>query len=149
MIQGEKREFGYAQVALCEPSLLFAGIADQQTTEGDPLLDVWMSHGDQVSQLPRSFKTFASTDNCPIAAMADEERQFYGLQFHPEVSHTRARQAHFLAFYSRYLRLQGTVDNKEYYRRTNRPDSQTSWHRWRIIGLIWRGRFLCSSCFVT
>src|SRR5436190_815112 len=53
------------------------------------LLEVWMSHGDQVSQLPRLFKTIASTSNCPIAAMADEQRHFYGLQFHPEVSHTR------------------------------------------------------------
>ena len=53
------------------------------------LLDVWMSHGDQVSELPPQFKTIASTDNCPIAGMADEKRQFYGLQFHPEVSHTR------------------------------------------------------------
>lgn len=83
------REFGYAQVAVREPSQLLAGIEDHITQENLSLLDVWMSHGDQVSRLPHSFKIIASTSNCPIAGMADEARQFYGLQFHPEVSHTR------------------------------------------------------------
>lgn len=86
---GEKREFGFAQVAIRETSHLFEGIEDHLTNDGLSLLDVWMSHGDQVSALPRQFKTIASTSNCPIAGMADEERRFYGLQFHPEVSHTR------------------------------------------------------------
>jgi len=86
---GEKREFGYAQVAIREPSPLLIGIADHLTEDGLSLLDVWMSHGDQVSVLPRQFKAIASTSNCRIAGMADETRKFYGLQFHPEVSHTR------------------------------------------------------------
>lgn len=86
---GEKREFGYAQVAVREPSLLFQGIEDHLVDDGLSMLDVWMSHGDHVSGLPRLFKVIASTSNCPIAGMADEERKFYGLQFHPEVSHTR------------------------------------------------------------
>jgi len=86
---GEKREFGFAQVAIREVSHLFEGVEDHLTNDGLSLLDVWMSHGDQVSALPRQFKTIASTSNCPIAGMADEERRFYGLQFHPEVSHTR------------------------------------------------------------
>ncbi len=85
---GEKREFGYAQVALTETSELLKGIEDH-LTDGQSLLDVWMSHGDQVSGLPKEFKTIASTNNCLIAGMADEKRHFYGLQFHPEVSHTR------------------------------------------------------------
>lgn len=86
---GAKREFGYAQVAARGPSVLLDGIEDHRI-EGDlSLLDVWMSHGDHVSALPRLFKTIASTTNCPIAGMADETRHFYGLQFHPEVSHTR------------------------------------------------------------
>jgi len=86
---GEKREFGYAQVAIRESSQLFADIEDHLTEDGLSLLDVWMSHGDQVSALPKSFKTIASTRNCPIAGMANEQRKLYGLQFHPEVSHTR------------------------------------------------------------
>jgi GMP synthase (glutamine-hydrolysing) len=86
---GDKREFGYAQVAMREPSVLLNGIEDHLVNEGLILLDVWMSHGDHVSALPRAFKVIASTTNCPIAGMADEERKFYGLQFHPEVSHTR------------------------------------------------------------
>lgn len=84
-----KREFGYAQVAIRHPSRLLQGIEDHVTSDGLSLLDVWMSHGDQVNVLPKLFTTIASTSNCPIAGMADEERQFYGLQFHPEVSHTR------------------------------------------------------------
>lgn len=86
---GTTREFGYAQVAIREPSKLLANIEDHLTDDGLSLLDVWMSHGDHVSVLPRLFKTIASTSDCPIAGMADSERHFYGLQFHPEVSHTR------------------------------------------------------------
>lgn len=86
---GKKREFGYAQVMLKEASLLLEGIEDHLNKEGNSLLDVWMSHGDHVSELPTMFKIIAETSNCPIAAMADDERKFYGLQFHPEVSHTR------------------------------------------------------------
>lgn len=86
---GKLREFGYAQVGIREPSDLLAGIEDHLTEDGLSLIDVWMSHGDQVSALPRLFKTIASTSNCSIAGMADEKRRFYGLQFHPEVSHTR------------------------------------------------------------
>ncbi|TAK71857.1 MAG: glutamine-hydrolyzing GMP synthase [Gammaproteobacteria bacterium] len=88
---GHHREFGYAQVAICEPSRLLDGIEDHVVNNAS-LLDVWMSHGDHVSVLPRLFKTIASTTNCPIAGMADEERHFYGLQFHPEVFHTRQGQ---------------------------------------------------------
>jgi GMP synthase (glutamine-hydrolysing) len=83
-----KREFGYAQVRARGHSQLLRDIEDQVSQEGYGLLDVWMSHGDQVSELPPGFKRIASTDNAPIAAMADESRHFYGLQFHPEVTHT-------------------------------------------------------------
>lgn len=72
------REFGYAQVQVLEQNQLF----------NDSVLDVWMSHGDHVTKLPAGFKTIAATDNAPIACMVDESRQFYGVQFHPEVTHT-------------------------------------------------------------
>lgn len=85
---GEKREFGYARVGITKPSLLLEGIEDQLTEKG-AWLDVWMSHGDQVSRLPKQFEISASTANCEMAAFADDVRKFYGLQFHPEVSHTR------------------------------------------------------------
>jgi GMP synthase (glutamine-hydrolysing) len=85
---GVKREFGYAEVAIRESSHLLENIEDHMS-DGLSLLDVWMSHGDQVNILPPQFKTIASTSNCPINGMADENRKFYGLQFHPEVSHTR------------------------------------------------------------
>lgn len=86
---GLTREFGYAQIALQNNSLLFESISDHTQKDGMALLDVWMSHGDHVSQLPPSFVSIARTQSCPVAAMADESKHFYGLQFHPEVSHTR------------------------------------------------------------
>ena len=83
------REFGYARVRARGHSRLLRDIQDETNAEGHGLLDVWMSHGDKVDELPAGFKRIASTDNAPIAGMADEERGFYGLQFHPEVTHTR------------------------------------------------------------
>jgi GMP synthase (glutamine-hydrolysing) len=81
------REFGYAKVTITEPSRLFENIADLVTEDGVSTLDVWMSHGDHVEVLPPEFVTIATSD-AAITAIADETRQFYGLQFHPEVSHT-------------------------------------------------------------
>ena len=85
----DQREFGYAQVRARGHSRLFARIEDEVNAEGHGLLDVWMSHGDRVSSLPPGFTSIASTDSSPIAGMADEGRGFYGVQFHPEVTHTR------------------------------------------------------------
>ena len=82
-------EFGYARVRARGHSRLLRDIQDETNEEGHGLLDVWMSHGDKVDELPAGFKRIASTDNAPIAGMADEERGFYGLQFHPEVTHTQ------------------------------------------------------------
>ncbi|MDH2423020.1 glutamine-hydrolyzing GMP synthase [Cobetia amphilecti] len=82
------REFGYAQIRVDGESALFKDIKDHLDDEGRPLLDVWMSHGDKVAKVPETFTVTASTPSCPIAAMAWEEKQFYGVQFHPEVTHT-------------------------------------------------------------
>ena len=78
------REFGHAQLQIKHKSRLFDGFENLATTD----LDVWMSHGDKVTQLPPQFTLIATTANTPIAAMADEARRWYGLQFHPEVTHT-------------------------------------------------------------
>src|SRR5215467_13784553 len=83
------REFGYAEVRARGHSKLLDGIQDRINGEKHGLLDVWMSHGDKVTALPSGFKIIASNDSTPIAAMADESRGFYGVQFHPEVTHTR------------------------------------------------------------
>ncbi|WP_025915449.1 glutamine-hydrolyzing GMP synthase [Herminiimonas sp. CN] len=85
---GLVREFGYAEVRARGHTALLNEINDFVTPEGHGVLKVWMSHGDKVNQMPPGFKLMASTDNCPIAAMADEERRFYAVQFHPEVTHT-------------------------------------------------------------
>ena len=83
------REFGYASIRARGHSSLLKDIEDHTTTEGYGMLDVWMSHGDKVVELPQGFKLIASTDSAPIAGMADESRGLYGLQFHPEVTHTK------------------------------------------------------------
>ncbi|MDR0775110.1 MAG: glutamine-hydrolyzing GMP synthase [Azonexus sp.] len=85
---GKAREFGYAEVRAHGHMALLNDIADFYTDEGHGMLKVWMSHGDSVMTLPPGFKIMASTPSCPIAGMADENRQFYAVQFHPEVTHT-------------------------------------------------------------
>ncbi len=82
------KEYGYAQVRARGHSKLLLDIEDHRTPEGYGLLDVWMSHGDRVEALPPEFRVIGQTDSAPLAGMADEERGFYGLQFHPEVTHT-------------------------------------------------------------
>ncbi|MDA3979719.1 glutamine-hydrolyzing GMP synthase [Gallibacterium sp. AGMB14963] len=84
-----EREFGYASVEVVTQDKLFANLADAHSAQGNALLDVWMSHGDKVTQIPPQFHISAATETCPIAAMADEERRFYGVQFHPEVTHSK------------------------------------------------------------
>ena len=86
------REFGYAQVRARHHSKLLKEIEDHVNEEGHAFLDVWMSHGDRVDDLPEGFVCIASTDSAPFAGIADESRGFYGVQFHPEVTHTRQGQ---------------------------------------------------------
>jgi GMP synthase (glutamine-hydrolysing) len=83
-----KREFGYAEMRARGHSQLFKDIQDRSNVEGHGLLEVWMSHGDKVTELPPGFKVIGSNESTPIAAMADEARGFYAVQFHPEVTHT-------------------------------------------------------------
>lgn len=83
-----KREFGYAEVKSHGNSRLFEGIEDFKNENGEPVLKVWMSHGDKVTQIPPGFEVMCSTPSCPIAGMCDERRGFYAVQFHPEVTHT-------------------------------------------------------------
>jgi GMP synthase (glutamine-hydrolysing) len=90
---GQTREFGAAQVRAHGHTKLLDGIEDVRTAEGHGLLDVWMSHGDKVTEMPPGFVLMASNSSCQIAGMADEARGFYAVQFHPEVTHTRQGQA--------------------------------------------------------
>jgi len=83
-----KSEFGFAKVRARGHTELLRDIQDEVTSDGHGMLDVWMSHGDRVSVMPPGFKLMASTDSAPIAGIANEDRQIYGLQFHPEVTHT-------------------------------------------------------------
>ncbi len=88
----DKSEFGFAQVALQAPCRLLQGIEDRIGPDAKPQLDVWMSHGDKVVAAPAGFSVAAATESAPIAALANDERGWYGLQFHPEVTHTASGQ---------------------------------------------------------
>jgi GMP synthase (glutamine-hydrolysing) len=96
---GKVHEFGYAEIRARGHSKLLESIEDRVNAEGHGLLDVWMSHGDHVTNLPAGFKLIASTGDVPIAGMADESRGFYALQFHPEVTHTKQGER----IYSRFV----------------------------------------------
>jgi len=85
----EKAEFGFAQIRARNHSKLLVDINDEINSEGHGLLDVWMSHGIEVTKLPKDFELIASTDNCPIAGFANNKKNYFGLQFHPEVTHTK------------------------------------------------------------
>ncbi|HIF51542.1 MAG TPA: glutamine-hydrolyzing GMP synthase [Thiotrichaceae bacterium] len=93
VVSSDVREFGYAQIRARGHTNLLKDIQDEVNDQGHGLLDVWMSHGDRVEELPEGFKIIASTEHAPIAGIADESRKFYGLQFHPEVTHTKQGQA--------------------------------------------------------
>ena len=84
----DEKEFGYAEVELTRSTVLFDGIAERQNPDGNDLLDVWMSHGDKVVELPDGFSLVARTGSAPVSIIADESRHYYGIQFHPEVTHT-------------------------------------------------------------
>ena len=82
------REFGYAQITLQGHNAFVKDTKDHVDAQGNGLLDVWMSHGDKVTVLPEGFEVMAATPSCPIAGMVNEAKKFYGVQFHPEVTHT-------------------------------------------------------------
>jgi GMP synthase (glutamine-hydrolysing) len=97
--KGRVHEFGYAEIRARGHSSLLNAIEDRVNADGHGLLDVWMSHGDHVTELPAGFKLIAATGDVPIAGMADEARSFYALQFHPEVTHTKQGER----IYSRFV----------------------------------------------
>jgi len=86
----DAREFGHAEVELVAHDALLGGLSDH---DGAPRLDVWMSHGDHVATVPPGWTITAVTERIPVAAMACEDKRWYGVQFHPEVTHTRQGQA--------------------------------------------------------
>lgn len=87
--KAERSEFGLAHVTITGECPLLKDIVDEETAEGESQLEVWMSHGDEVAELPTGFEVVAATQNAQHAAVYDPKKRFYGLQFHPEVSHTR------------------------------------------------------------
>ncbi len=86
---GHEGEFGYAEVRVTKACALLEDIEDRIDSNGSAVLDVWMSHADRVTEIPSGFQVVAQSEHAPCAAIADDERQYYGLQFHPEVAHTK------------------------------------------------------------
>jgi GMP synthase (glutamine-hydrolysing) len=111
---GQVREFGYAEVRARGHTALLKGIQDRVNQEGHGLLDVWMSHGDKVTELPPGFAVMASNAATPIAAMADEKRKLYGVQFHPEVTHTLQGKAIIERFVLQICGLAGDWNMPDY-----------------------------------
>lgn len=111
---GVKREFGFAQVRARGHTRLLEGLQDSVGPQGEGLLDVWMSHGDKVEEMPPGFALMASTESCPVAGMADETRHFYGVQFHPEVTHTRQGQAILTRFVRQICGCRGDWNMPDY-----------------------------------
>ena len=102
----DEREFGHARVDVTEDCSILDGLSDARE-DSAPALDVWMSHGDRVAAVPSGFRVVGTSANAPIAAMADEHRHFYGVQFHPEVTHTRQGQAILRRFVREICRCEG------------------------------------------
>jgi GMP synthase (glutamine-hydrolysing) len=111
---GRVREFGYAEVRARGHSALLRDIQDRVNQEGHGLLDVWMSHGDKVEALPPGFKVIASNATTPIAGMADDTRHLYGVQFHPEVTHTPQGKAIIERFVREICGLAGDWNMPDY-----------------------------------
>ncbi len=126
---GKVREFGYAEIRARGHTRLFEGIEDFRTPEGHGMLEVWMSHGDKVTQLPPGFKLMASTESCPIAAMADEARSFYAVQFHPEVTHTAQGKAILNRFVNDICGCSGDWNMPDYVVRGDRAHSRAGRRR--------------------
>ena len=101
------REFGYAQIKVENTCDLLADAKDKTNDQGDALLDVWMSHGDKVTSIPEGFQVMASTPSCPIAGMFDAAKNFYAIQFHPEVTHTLQGEAIFQHFVKNICQCDG------------------------------------------
>ena len=139
---GTVREFGYAEVRAQGHSALFRDIQDRSNAQGHGLMDVWMSHGDKVTALPAGFSVIASNPTTPIAAMADEARRFYAVQFHPEVTHTHQGKAILSRFVHEICGCGQDLEYAELHRRRRRQNPRPSRHRRSDLGLVGRGRFL-------
>ncbi|MBQ1426723.1 MAG: glutamine-hydrolyzing GMP synthase [Succinivibrionaceae bacterium] len=101
----DKKEFGYAKVTVKKENPLFGDLSDSVASNGEKCLDVWMSHGDKVVEIPQNFEVIASTDSCEYAAVMNADKNFYGVQFHPEVTHTKQGYGIFENFVKKICKL--------------------------------------------
>ncbi len=132
---GKVREFGYAEVRARGHTALLKDIQDRITADGHGMLDVWMSHGDKVIEMPTGFKIMASNAACPIAGMADEQRHFYAVQFHPEVTHTLQGKALLERFVLQICDLHGDWNMPDYVEEAVGHIRSTVGHDEVVLGL--------------
>ncbi len=125
----DHREFGYAQVTVTAPCRLFNELFDHRDPQGRAVLDVWMSHGDRVEELPAGFVPVGSSPNAPLAAMADETRQYYAVQFHPEVTHTLQGGRMLERFVREICALRGALGAGQHHRRRGRARARAGRQR--------------------
>ncbi len=134
---GDHREFGRAEVEIVADSALFSGIWSSHQT-----YQVWMSHGDKVNRLPPGFKVTARTETAPYAAIADEARRIYGVQFHPEVAHTPDGAKLIANFRARHLRRARRLEHARLPQRGDRQDPRAGRRQQGHLRRLGRGRFL-------
>jgi GMP synthase (glutamine-hydrolysing) len=137
----DQREFGYAEVRALGHTQLLSGLQDF-FHDGHAMLKVWMSHGDKVTQLPAGFKLMAATPSCPIAGMADEQRRFYAVQFHPEVDAHPAGQRMLAPLRARHRRLRGRLADGSYIDEAVARIRAQVGDEEVICGPVGRGRFV-------
>ncbi len=113
----DAREFGHAEVDIVADSRLFKNLTDHA---GSHRLDVWMSHGDHVAKAPPGFVITGTTDRIPVAVMENEEKRWYGVQFHPEVTHTKQGGALLKRFITEICGCHA-VDGRQHHRGSDRP----------------------------
>src|SRR5262245_15021339 len=130
-----KREFGYAAVTARPGCRLFGDLFDRRNSQGHAVFDVWMSHGDRVEALPEGFTATAGTDHAPLAAMSDEKRRFYGVQFHPEVTHTKQGAQLLHRFVREICGAKGDWQMPEYVSESVRSIRETVGQEEVILGL--------------
>ncbi len=137
-----EREFGYAEVTVTAPSRLLEHLEDRRDAAGHALLDVWMSHGDRVAALPAGFTACAATSTIPFAAMSDERRRFYGVQFHPEVTHTKQGARLLERFVREICRERCAVEHRQHHRGRDSPGARHGRYRQGAARPLGRRRLL-------
>ena len=142
--RSSEREFGYAEVRVTGASRLLDQLEDRRDPDGRAVLDAWMSHGDRVDALPSGFSVTAATAAIPFAAMGDERRRFYGVQFHPEVTHTTQGARLLERFVREICGTRRAVERRQHHRGCQRASPRAGWRKQGAARAVRRCRLVGS-----